>query len=604
LFPLTALAGSAVDVSRMYVIKTRLQQACDTAALAGRKLMTSTGGTGLDATGTNAYDTAQRFFTSNFVEGWMGSTSVSFTPVRTADGQVSGTASATIPMTLMQLFGSNTATSTVSCTARYDIVDSDVMFVLDTTGSMAKKPDDSCGTSGGDVVVTYTRPDGTTGYKKTECTGSRIAALRTAVLTFYDTLAAAQGPQTKVRYGFMPYSSAANVGYLVPSNHIVDSWTYPSREPIPGAAGDVAILTGSGGTTSYLQAPINGVSLATCNSYAVRVPVTGFTTSGTADRRTVESWTGPTGGNGICVLRVQPLKPKWRYKNVTHNTSQFKLGNTVTDPTKVTGATAKWQGCVEERQTTAASSFTSTSLPADLDPDLAATSDNTRWKPMWPEVIYYRGSNSSIDFSGSSFGPYGDSTSTSGQYSNLTTTDNLDNFLVACGKPARRLAEMTRAQVSSYVNAADFVPWGSTYHDVGMIWGTRLISPTGIFAADTAAWPSHNPPNRYIVFLTDGDMYNRGEDYGLYGIEDYDKRVSNGLGTGLETLHETRFKAVCAAAKDRGIQVYVIAFGTTLNSAMTTCASPGAAFAVTTTSGLGDIFRQIASDIAQLRLTQ
>ena len=36
LIPLSALAGSAVDVSRSYLAKVRLQQACDAGVLAGR----------------------------------------------------------------------------------------------------------------------------------------------------------------------------------------------------------------------------------------------------------------------------------------------------------------------------------------------------------------------------------------------------------------------------------------------------------------------------------------------------------------------------------------------------------------------------------------
>ena len=52
-----------------------------------------------------------------------------------------------------------------------------------------------------------------------------------------------------------------------------------------------------------------------------------------------------------------------------------------------------------------------------------------------------------------------------------------------------------------------------------MIWGTRLISPTGIFARDTAAHPGRKPPNRYIVFMTDGEMSPSSNSYAMYGID-------------------------------------------------------------------------------------
>lgn len=49
LIPIAALAGSGVDMARLYVIKVRLQQACDAGVLAGRKFMTDTSGTTLDS---------------------------------------------------------------------------------------------------------------------------------------------------------------------------------------------------------------------------------------------------------------------------------------------------------------------------------------------------------------------------------------------------------------------------------------------------------------------------------------------------------------------------------------------------------------------------
>ena len=39
LIPLAGLVGGGIDISRMYITKTRLQHACDAGALAGRKAM-------------------------------------------------------------------------------------------------------------------------------------------------------------------------------------------------------------------------------------------------------------------------------------------------------------------------------------------------------------------------------------------------------------------------------------------------------------------------------------------------------------------------------------------------------------------------------------
>src|SRR3546814_16185873 len=49
-------------------------------------------------------------------------------------------------------------------------------------------------------------------------------------------------------------------------------------------------------------------------------------------------------------------------------------------------------------------------------------------------------------------------------------------------------------------------PLGGTYHDVGMVWGARLLSPTGLFTDENATAPNERPISRHIVFMTDGEM--------------------------------------------------------------------------------------------------
>jgi hypothetical protein len=451
--------------------------------------------------------------------------------------------------------------------------------------------------------VSYTKPDGTTGYHAVEESGSKISGLRTAVLNFYDTVAANADPSTHLRYGFVTYTSAVNAGYALPQNYLVDSWNYESRSVIGDAN------NGNSTTTNY-----TGKTSAQCNTYIGRTPATGYTTSGTASVVTV-TWTSPSGGT--CAVKTQPVKPTWRYQQVTYDTSQFKTGATVDDPSKVSGATSKWQGCIEERDTTASATFDVNNLPGDLDPDLVPSTDATKWRPMWPDVVYYRGNNTTYDYSGDVTAPstptspyvYGDYNYTGGSYvTSLTSVGsptNMSGGYVSCGKPVSRLGVMTRAQVSAYVNATDFVPQGGTYHDTGMIWGTRMISPTGIFASDTAAWPGRNAPNRYIVFMTDGDMAPNVNIYGMYGMEYYDKRVTGSAGTSNDdAYHNARFLAECAAAKARNITVFVIGFGQTLTTELSTCASPGQAYYASDNAALNTAFQNIAKQVALLRISQ
>ncbi|MEG3147904.1 TadE/TadG family type IV pilus assembly protein [Sphingomonas sp. RT2P30] len=586
LVPLAGLTGSAVDMGRLYVVKVRLQQACDAGALAGRKFMTDAStSTPLDSTATTQ---ANKFFANNFTAGWMNTSAVTFTPAKTSDSQVSGTASATVPMTIMKMFGSASQTITVTCQARYDIADTDIMFVLDTTGSMACTTSGTCGSG----TTSYTRPDGTTGYYAQEASGSKISGLRSAVLSFYDTLTSASSTSSHIRYGFVTYTSTVNVGYLLPSNYLVTNWDYQTRKVVGDTNDGLATVTS---TTSTSQ--------TTCNARAGRTPATGYTTNGTATVVTV-SWVSSNGGK--CTSTSQPVQPTWRYGQWPLDVSQFITGASVTDPSKITGATSKWQGCIEERDTTASSSFNVNSLPSDLDPDLVPTNDATKWRPMWQDVVYFRNgvTSGTVDYSGSSNSPNGDDPSGYGSYSNVGNSSWMSSGYVSCGKPATRLATMTRTDVSNYVNATDFKAQGGTYHDTGMIWGTRLISPTGIFASDTAAWPGHNAPNRYIVFMTDGDMAPNTSIYGMYGMEYYDQRVTGGTYSSDTDYHNARFLAECAAAKARNIKIFVVGFGQTLTNELTTCASPGSAYYASNNTALTAAFQSIAGKVAMLRVSQ
>lgn len=599
LIPLAGFSGSAIDMARLYTVKSRLQQACDAGVLAGRKSMAAD-----NTIDTSNSGQAQTFFNNNFNSGWFKTANVSFKPSVTSDYQVQGVASATVPMTIMAMFGQASRTLTVTCQARYDVADADIMFVLDTTGSMACTTADDNGNGCGASVTSGQRGDGTTFYYDVEESGSKIAGLRSAILSFYDTLAASADSSTHIRYGFVPYTSTVNVGAAITSlmpSYIAPKWQYQSRVLVGDAN------NGGSSTTNYTN-----VSSNTCNNYAGRTPATGYNPDGSAIRKTVSF------SSGTCAVTSQPLKPQWSYGQYSFDVSQFvsTLGTTnlIIDPTKVDGTKVKWQGCIEERPTKVAASFDANSLPPDMDPDLVPnvdvdssglpTSNDTRWRPMWPDVIYYRGGSGNVaaftDNNSNSSNPLGDNI----YYPNLGSASYLQAGYATCVKPALRLQTMTRSQVSSYVNANDFKAIGGTYHDTGMIWGTRLISPTGIFKADTAPWPGRQAPNRYIVFMTDGQMETNQYIYGLYGLENYDQRVTGGSFSSSDNYHNARFVAECQAAKNRNITVFVIGFGQTLNSQLTACASPGQAYYASDNAALTSAFQKIAQQVAMLRISK
>lgn len=556
MFVLAGFVGCAIDAARFYVVNSRLQQACDAGALAGRRAMTDTTLNGiLDAVATAQ---AQSFFKNNFNSGWFGTTGVTFTPSKTSDGQLAGSAQVTVPTVIMRILGINSVTLTATCTARLDVPDTDVLFVLDTTGSMACLPgddDNACNNYVGSAgTTTYSRPlDGSasgntsiagyplsTAYYVPEKSGSRISALRTAVLSFYDTLAAASSSQTHIRYGFVTYSSTVNAGRAV----MDISPKY--------------VVGGVGNSNAYW-------------TYNARV----------------------------LTLNLLGIPILYSYQPVSESLTSYTSGLPTLDPTKI-GVASAWAGCLEERYTTpGVSSFNLSSLPYDLDPDLAPTSDiRTQWKPMWPEVFYARNNFTSTNNSATLL-------ELGSNNPNIGTPTYMQQGYVTCGKPVSRLATMTRAQVSAYVNATDFRPIGGTYHDTGMIWGTRLLSPNGIFANDTAAWPGRQQPNRVIVFLTDGQMAPNTQIYGMYGNEYYDRRVSGGDFNNLTNYHNARFLAECSAAKARNINVWTVSIATTAPSTLVSCATSNSqALATTSGSGLTAAFTNIAKQVSSLRISQ
>jgi Flp pilus assembly protein TadG len=669
--PLALLAGSAVDMSRAYLVRVRLQQACDAGALAGRKVMTVNTGTLLDATAYNAanpsatpaFTAAKTFFDNNFPNkgttgaGWLSTTNTTFSATRNTRGHVLATATTTVPMTIMKMAGFTQSVQTVNCTARLDIGDSDIMFVLDVTGSMA------CTTSAGcSSTKTWTRADGTTGYYIEEQSNSKISALRSAVKLFRTTLETNKPPESHIRYGFVPYSSSVNVGALItgkgtavtgktdPGNvaYIANTASYPSREvatdlnsttlPTKDNSSNYNV-TGTSVRGQYYEGDMiyksdtNAVTPVTvtvspntkeeCLKKDVRTSASTtyakgtFPASGTLTR-TFPVWTTPASSTS-CKTYAYTVKPYWRYTNVSRDVATFKTFANTPDPTKPGTPNVKWQGCIQERDTTAWTTTTNiitAPTPKDLDPDYVPDSDATRWHPLWPETVYYRsGTAATLDSNGNS-------AASSDVTPNNSAAQNLSPLLVSltgslgpssqlygCSAPAKRLDEYSETDFNTYLGTAttgDFRAFGHTYHDVGMIWGLRLISPQGIWKDDTSAWPGNSDPNRYIVFMTDGLMDPDPNSYHLYGMNNFEAgaAAARTSDANLATIHNKRFQAVCNLAKAKEITVFVVAFdvGSTVPTNLEDCATDGYAYAATTSTQLESAFRTIALEIARLRL--
>lgn len=120
--------GLAVDAARGYLLKARLSQALDAAALAGGKVL-------LDTTVRDA--DIHMFFDANFPPGTMGAT-VSGPVITITDNNtvVNLTATAQVPTALMRIFGINMMTVSGEASVNRVVTGLDVVLSIDMSGSM------------------------------------------------------------------------------------------------------------------------------------------------------------------------------------------------------------------------------------------------------------------------------------------------------------------------------------------------------------------------------------------------------------------------------------------------------------------------------------
>jgi Flp pilus assembly protein TadG len=629
--PMMAMVGGGIDASRYYMASARMQAACDAGALAARRAMTTTAFTSDHRTiGLN-------FFDQNFSDGQFGVTARARNYTSSGNGVVNGTASATLPSTIMGVFGYQNFPISVSCSAEINISNTDIMFVLDVTGSMADCPDNSACNSGA---------------------GSKIVALRSAVMSFYDTVQGATSPAAQVRYGVVPYSQQVNVGFALPRAYLVDAHTYQSRAARynPAAfpendAGDVYVFSDQ---TEWLPRTTANFNTTNTDNYRFRTDGTAGTTAanvctnypntytvtvnGIAQRWQVfgptqlvlNQWSGGDSWNRAgCRARVRKTRTltatdvnaqfrDWIYCQVTTGASNacgvtrparspagwetvslasvYNTGRTVNMPIGTNGAmtSVTWAGCIEEPDTVLTDNYSP--IPADaydININLVPTNDSQRWRPALQNAVWERrdGNNNRTT------NAVTDAERTAGGQS---TTQSRPGW--ACPPAARRLSAISRTDLQNYVNALTAA--GNTYHDIGMLWGARFVSPRGIFSADNATAPNGDPIARHIVFMTDGVQVNNVENYSTHGVEWWDRRITgNGDSAREFNRRAARLQAICRAAQQENITVWVVAFGTELTTNLQTCASPGRAFQANDSATLQARFQEIAQKIAALRLT-
>ncbi len=142
IIPLVGALGLATDTARGYLVKARLSQALDTAALAGAKVFYSTT---RDADvkkyfQANYPSTSAPVFDTPYQSNFLQSTVTLATPVITGTTASPGLqlhASATIPTTFMRVLGFQNVTVQATAEAKKALSGLDFVISLDMSGSMA-----------------------------------------------------------------------------------------------------------------------------------------------------------------------------------------------------------------------------------------------------------------------------------------------------------------------------------------------------------------------------------------------------------------------------------------------------------------------------------
>ncbi|GMM94189.1 pilus assembly protein TadG-related protein [Qipengyuania sp. MTN3-11] len=628
LVPLAIMIGSGVDISRAYMAKSKMQSACDAASLAARRVMRN------NALTTEVETTGREFFGFNYPQGLYGSQNFTPTVTQPSPGIVRVTASTRMPTSVMQLFGYTTLPVAVTCDASLNFVNTDIVLVLDVTGSMAD-------TAGGSV---------------------KIEALRDAVMALYDELAPVQAQLRaqglRLRYGIVPYSSTVNVGRLIyaqNASYMRNTTTVPSRV----ANFDDAVYTANSPTRDGGDWEVyrDTLSNSQCQSYVgasndsgggpapnptYRYIYRGTSSSNSYNQSQNWGWSGASDTGGTyrsCrrwrIVETTTYETSYEFDDWTYQQEEYDVSNYIqpagsmlfatsangTVPvrgsynaqelaaagTGTSTSSAIWNGCIEERDTTTSiNGGTSLAIPndaLDLNINRIPNSDASRWRPMVPHVIFERNAGSTT------MNTNDGSTNTSGWIMN----NSYSSGYWACPSEARRLAEWERSALNTYVQNLETV--GGTYHDIGMIWGARFISTGGIFS-DGCEFFNNMPCNRHVIFMTDGAQTAYCNVYGAYGLERNDMRVmgstnctsdsqTNGTTQALLSRHEQRFRMACNATRNLGASVWVIGFDTALNDNLRGCASnPSQADTAENRAALIARFREIGNQIGALRLTR
>ena len=610
IIPLIGALGLATDTARSYLVKARLSQALDAAALAGGKVYFSTQrdadikkyfAANFPSAAAPVYDTA-------YAASFMEATVTLSTPV---NGGVSGkenltlTAKATIPTTFMSVLGFKTMTVDATSQVTRAISALDTVISMDFSGSMASP-------------------------------GTKITSARDAAITFVNDVFGtnATSPQLTVdgvtynllNIGFVPWNSKARVTTLgqnfTSSSSITSGTMYKGAftDPVTGAAGtlwkannsEVPLLQKpedlAGGWSGCVYARYLGDQYnddtSTDDADTVRGQVQVGTGAGMRQWYGWEpmakddseaqsgSWTGVDG----------PATTRWvtttTYKTKNCNNAYFTDIST-TSYDLATGAI---------KSSPAPYSATATSRPVGVPNPLAAAGSTYT---SGGATKKYSGFMHFIDPTKSYLLP-----GTNGTYYSNPGSADCTNCL-SKGIIPLTTVKATIVNELNTITASD--PTGNTNIEQGLYWAWETLMPGVPFDEAVATVPFKR--TRAIILLTDGEQVGGpGDAYkGRFGF-DVGAGLNNDTGHGkvkvggvlVQNNLDNRARQLAENIKNEGIKIYVIGFDLAGNTHALTflqdlCSPTDQTgvyfFDAPNPSDLDAVFKQIAASLSNLRVS-
>ena len=614
IIPLVGALGLATDTARGYLVKARLSQALDAAALAGGKVYFSTQrdadikkyfAANFPSTGTPIYDSP---YTASFMNARVTLSS----PV---NGGVSGKenltlkATATIPTTFMRVLGFDTVTVDATSQVTRSINALDVVISMDWSGSMASP-------------------------------GTKITSARDAAVTFVDdvfgtnsvapTLTVDGTTYNLLNMGFVPWNAKTNVTTQGQTFTTVTTTTVPSfKNPVTGDTqttlyyannSEVPLLINPnnlpGGWSGCVYARYLGDAYNDNDADTVRGQVTMGTGAGQRE------WMGwepmakddsePQSGNWATADGPSGTRwvnsTTWKTKNC-NNAYFLDIGTSNYDNA---------DGSI--KTTPSPYSTTNSSRPLGVPNPKAATGSS------------YTSGGTTKKYSG--FMKFADPTksylepgSVATYYNNPGSAD-CTNCLAKGVVPLTNVKATIRNKLTA-ITTSD--PQGNTNIEQGLYWAYEMLMPGVPFNEAVVTVPFKRI--RAIVLLTDGDQVGgAGDAYkGRFGFQEgagLNDDVDHGTITINDPAHpelsspeitkvvqnnlDNRARQLADHVKAEGIRLYIIGFDLAGNTHALTflkdLASPDDAngtyfFDAPSPSDLDAVFKQIAASLSNLRIS-